>query len=365
MAETGVISLLTVIYVFGIIFRNIYRRRKLCANWKIFEEPTDLLLTSLFAIDAIQSIGAIFNIVWLHEGKVEVGTWCESQGIFKQFGEVGVALSTMLIAVYTFVALWVGRQIRSMRLTAALVALTWIFPAILVVLGHVTTKGHFHGPVPMWCWITKAHPTWRIMGEYLWMWIALAFCLLMYVPIYFWNRGNLVPHDTTWWKFSVRSAKRARIDSELKKKAFVMLLYPIAYAIVVLPLSIVRWITFAQEKYHTKVSMPIGATILAMILFASSGALNVILYIRTRPDTALFRSHYRDDRDTTASPGSHRLAKWKTSQGGLATSIIDGETASDSGPSKPTFEDMYNSGPSRVPTLEDMYTYRGRPMYQY
>lgn len=62
------------------------------------------------------------------------------------------------------------------------------------------------------------------MGEYIWMWLALALCTLMYIPIYFWNRGNLVPHEHTWWRFHIRSAKRSQIDCELRRKSFVMLL---------------------------------------------------------------------------------------------------------------------------------------------
>ncbi|EAU91160.2 hypothetical protein CC1G_03328 [Coprinopsis cinerea okayama7 len=309
IAETGVLSLLAVIYVFGIIIRNIFRRRRLSEEWKVFEEPTDLLLASLFAIDGIQAVGAIINVVWLHRGKVETGPFCEAQGIFKQYGEVGVAFNTILIALYTFIALWGGRKIRSMLKTAILVFLAWLAPLILVLIGNLTTQD-FHGPVPLWCWITKRHPVWRIMGEYLWMWLGLAICILMYIPIYFWNRGNFVPQDK-WWKVRVRSTRCSPIDSELRRKASIMLLYPLAYSIVVLPLSIIRWITFDREKKgYSEPTMATAATVLAGVLFASSGFLNVILYLRTRPDTALFGGRYREGPRLPSTVGGPRTSTW-------------------------------------------------------
>ncbi|KAH6897602.1 hypothetical protein BKA70DRAFT_1316045 [Coprinopsis sp. MPI-PUGE-AT-0042] len=230
VAESGIISLLAVIYVFGIIIRNAFRRRKQMGDsWRMFEEPTDLLLASLFAIDGIQSIGAVFN----------AGGYCQAQGVFKQFGEVGVAINTILITVYTFAALWAGRPIRSMKLTA------------LLVTANLTTK-ELHGPVPLWCWITKEH------------------------------------------LFHVRSAKRSQIDCELRRKSFMMLLYPITYSVVIIPLSAIRWITFRAEMSGDPVPMHTGATVFAGVCFASSGALNVLLYLRTRPDTALFRYRKRE-----------------------------------------------------------------------
>lgn len=49
------------------------------------------------------------------------------------------------------------------------------------------------------------------------------------------------------------------------------------YTITVLPIAVVRWSAFSSNN------VPFAATIVADVLFASSGLLNVILFAITRP----------------------------------------------------------------------------------
>jgi hypothetical protein len=59
--------------------------------------------------------------------------------------------------------------------------------------------------------------------------------------------------------------------------------YPIVFCVIILPFSVVRWMTFQQEgKGHTKASIPDAATFTSVFLFALSGTLNAILYLLTR-----------------------------------------------------------------------------------
>jgi hypothetical protein len=61
-----------------------------------------------------------------------------------------------------------------------------------------------------------------------------------------------------------------------EKDAIMMLAYPICYIILIIPLSIVRWITF------TKGLTPFAATAAAIVVFKLSGLVNVILFLATR-----------------------------------------------------------------------------------
>jgi hypothetical protein len=62
-----------------------------------------------------------------------------------------------------------------------------------------------------------------------------------------------------------------------------------AYTIVVLPLSIVRWITFNDAGLPTPAAS--AATAVAVSIFNLSGLTNVVLILATRTNVLLFGSH--------------------------------------------------------------------------
>jgi hypothetical protein len=49
----------------------------------------------------------------------------------------------------------------------------------------------------------------RLVGEYIWLWLALVASLVLYVLLALWNRGNITISSTRWWEFSIhRRANR-------------------------------------------------------------------------------------------------------------------------------------------------------------
>ena len=58
--------------------------------------------------------------------------------------------------------------------------------------------------------------------------------------------------------------------------------YPLAYSIVVLPLTIARWSLFNHKKVSS------AATFFGVSVFNLSGAINVILFLTVRPQLLLF-----------------------------------------------------------------------------
>lgn len=55
------------------------------------------------------------------------------------------------------------------------------------------------------------------------------------------------------------------------------------YCISILPLSVVRWITFVHNG-----SVPGTATFIILCIYGLSGACNVVLFLTTRPNVELF-----------------------------------------------------------------------------
>lgn len=66
-----------------------------------------------------------------------------------------------------------------------------------------------------------------------------------------------------------------------------ILSYPVAYSVVVLPLSVVRWMTFSEQGCGRS-TVPAAATFSAVFLHGCFGFVNVVLLLTTRPTLLLF-----------------------------------------------------------------------------
>ncbi|KAF8274447.1 hypothetical protein EI94DRAFT_1713445 [Lactarius quietus] len=281
-AEASFISLAAVTVIFVLIGRNVLRYRKALPHggWKLLRVPADIYMLSLFVYDILQALGGILDVRWAHNGVVAVGPYCTAQGVIQQIGQLGVALITLIITVHTFVvALWnVGSRAR--RFAFGIVALASLFISLWVGIGNGIHK-NFATPTPYWCWIGPEYKLERLAGEYVWMWIALFASVIMYIPLYFWTKGRLSINPEKWYKFRL-----SKSDGEyrLRRATLGMLLYPLAYSLMVLPLSITRWSLFNDRKVSS------AATFFGVALFNLSGALNVLLFLIVRPQLLLFSS---------------------------------------------------------------------------
>lgn len=85
--------------------------------------------------------------------------------------------------------------------------------------------------------------------------------------------------------------------------------YPVIYSILILPLSIVRWIGFAQESGGKESHISAAATMAVISIYGLSGACNVILLLITRPNSILFGNGV----DYAPRRGTPGLAIYKSS----------------------------------------------------
>jgi hypothetical protein len=73
--------------------------------------------------------------------------------------------------------------------------------------------------------------------------------------------------------------------------------YPLAYSLVVLPLTIARWLLFSNHHVSS------AATFFAISIFYLSGAINVVLFLIIRPELLLFpRPKQLDEREVELTP---------------------------------------------------------------
>ncbi|KAH9014334.1 hypothetical protein EDB85DRAFT_2157473 [Lactarius pseudohatsudake] len=269
-----------VIVVFILIVRNLLRYRKSLPNgdWKLLRTPADIYMLSLFSYDLVQAVGGILNVRWAHDGIVTTGPYCTAQGIIKQMGALGVALLTLILTIHTFTtALWrVGAEARSFAF--GVVAFTCVFVVLWVGISNGVHKD-FEMPTPFWCWIGPKYNGERLAGEYIWMWIALFASVVMYVPVHFWMKGHLSVDGDKWYKFRL---VKSDVEYSQRRATLGILLYPLAYSVMVIPLSVSRWLQVSHQN------VPSATTMFGLVMFNLSGALNVLLFLIVRPDLLLF-----------------------------------------------------------------------------
>jgi len=176
-------------------------------------------------------------------------------------------------------ALWsVG--LHALGFALVMVGLVCVFIALWVGIG-VGTHENYEVPTPYWCWINPHFLGERLAGEYIWIWAALFSAVVLYVPLYFWAEGRLSVDMGKWYKFHVSKPDRG-VECRQRKTTLRILLYPLAYSLVVLPLSVARWLLFSHMR------VPSAATFFAVSMFHLSGAVNVLLFLIVRPQLLLF-----------------------------------------------------------------------------
>ncbi|KAH8119308.1 hypothetical protein DFH11DRAFT_436935 [Phellopilus nigrolimitatus] len=286
-AESGLISLLSIFTLVVFVIRPPEEQRRLV------QEPADLLMLSLFAADLLQATGAAMNIRWANTGFVQIGTYCTAQGAIQQLGETSVAMSTLAIALQTFIAVCFRKFVHSMRPAIAVVAFIWLFVILFVAIAAGVNGGStYYVPTPFWCWIDTRFSTEQILGEYFWLWLTLFVSILVYVPLFLWGNGYMTVDKTHWWKIKLRIRPKALSEEENARDrppslSLTILGYPFVYSIIILPLTVTRWMSFSRSGMN---SVPSAATFAVICIFGLSGALNVLLLLLTRPNLLLFDS---------------------------------------------------------------------------
>ncbi|KAH9991478.1 hypothetical protein BJV77DRAFT_531342 [Russula vinacea] len=204
------------------------------------------------------------NIKWGVDKDVEPGPYCSAQGAIKQMSDVGSAVSTLIISLYTLrvVCFWrigdSGRQTEPTRAniwarrknlirSLIIVACLWCSLGILVAI-NVAVDGvqRFYGPTGYWCWIQANYSIQRTATDFGFMWIT-AFCnIAVYGILFLYFKGYIT---TDGWHIRLFSEPAELFHPLMSvKQVYGLLFYPIAYTVTVLPLSIARYRTFAHHE---------------------------------------------------------------------------------------------------------------------
>ncbi|KAG9085447.1 hypothetical protein FS749_004412 [Ceratobasidium sp. UAMH 11750] len=299
-AQMGLISLVSLLILLGIIARN-YRRmciQRPNGGWRLFRGNVDILMLNLIVADILMSFGAISDVYWAHHRQVFCGSYCNAQGVLQTMGETAAALSTLAVAIYTFLAIYRDRHPKYNPLRCiAVVSVIWLWVLLWAVIPLGVKRGtgpdkdgnvqEFYTPTPWWCWINGKYMAERVVAEYLWLWIAGIGSIALYVPSYFKVRnrqGNSRSNERPRNSMIGPDADAQSIESSTggNDEAVKMLWYPLVYTLCVLPLSIIRWTGFVHPELSTNPHILAPSMIFSSI-FNLMGLFNVGLILWTRP----------------------------------------------------------------------------------
>ncbi|KAG8982822.1 hypothetical protein FRB90_006525, partial [Tulasnella sp. 427] len=158
-------------------FYAVWSYRRPTANgeprWRLIRTGMDYYFFNLLFMELVQSLGSVLHIRWINRGEVESRTaYCGAQGFAKQFGDVGVALSTLAIAVYTFMVLFLRWRVSdSAWLHLGIIALIWLFLVLIIAIPWAT-KTDYYFQTTYWCWINRRYKQLQLGLEYGIMWFV-------------------------------------------------------------------------------------------------------------------------------------------------------------------------------------------------
>ncbi|KKK21572.1 hypothetical protein P175DRAFT_0512690 [Aspergillus ochraceoroseus IBT 24754] len=233
-----------------------------------------VLIFNLVLADFQQSLAFLICIKWYADNKIEASTSaCFLQGFWLQIGDPASGIFVLAIAFHTFLIVALGQKM-SHRVFVAFVVGLWAFIAVLVIIPLAAHGRYVFVPSGAWCWISEKYEPIRLWTHYLWIFLAEFGTVCLYAVLWFQLRQR-IKQSAILGSSHLESLKR------LRRVVGYMVIYPIAYIILSLPLAAGRMAT-AQGKTPSIVYFCIAGA-----LITSSGLVDVLLYTLTRKNLIL------------------------------------------------------------------------------
>lgn len=242
-----------------------------------------IMFMNLVFADFIQALGFGLNYVWVNNPQTHCtsntcAATCTFQGVLIQLGDVASAFSNLIIAIQTYIILILCWHLPIWSAWATL-PFVWISVMILGLVAP-SIKGSWNGDEPFytwtgaWCWINNRHGPLRLYLHYVWLFIAAFASIALY--------GHLFWRLRRYFRYSrMRNAGDTNVTADpmrkrLERKARGMLIYPIGFIIMILPLSAYRLASLAGHDWG------ITAGAVAGSWYCLSGFVDVLLFGITR-----------------------------------------------------------------------------------
>ncbi|KAL4868633.1 hypothetical protein BDV12DRAFT_185835 [Aspergillus spectabilis] len=252
-----------------------------------------ILIYNLVIADIQQSLAFLICAKWYAENKVQASSAaCFLQGFWLQIGDPASGIFVLAIAFHTFYLVALGRKL-SYRAFVSIVVGLWAFVAILVIIPLASHGGDVFVPAGAWCWIGEDYEPIRLWTHYFWIFLAEFGTVCLYAVLWFQLRRR-IKQSAILGSSHIESLKR------LRRVVGYMIIYPIAYIVLSLPLAAGRMATARGNTPGIVYFCVSGA------LITSSGLVDVLLYTLTRKNLILESEPSADRSYNKFSSGKNR-----------------------------------------------------------
>ncbi|KAF7118645.1 hypothetical protein CNMCM5793_008183 [Aspergillus hiratsukae] len=233
-----------------------------------------VLIYNLVIADLQQSLAFLLCLKWIAQDKIEASSAaCFLQGLWLQIGDPASGLFVLAIAVHTFLLVAMGHKLSYRVFVSGVIGL-WVFVAVLVIIPLAAHGRYVFIPSGAWCWISEEYESVRLWTHYIWIFVAEFGTVCLYAIMWFQLRKQ-IKQSAILGSSHTESLKR------LRRVIGYMVIYPIAYIVLSLPLAAGRMATARGSTPSIAYFCVAGA------LITSSGLVDVLLYTLTRRNLIL------------------------------------------------------------------------------
>ncbi|PSK46110.1 hypothetical protein B9Z65_5078 [Elsinoe australis] len=233
-----------------------------------------VLFINLLIADFQQALAFVFSFHWIRTNSILApSAACFAQGWFLNVGDVSSGLFVLFIAAHTFYTTVVGRRL-DYRVFLTLVLGTWFIALTLTWLGPAIHGRTYFVRTGAWCWVSALYEEERLALHYIWIFLVQFTTVIIYLIL-------LIHIKTTvrqTMSLVLTNAQQSTTHRKINRAARSMVLYPVFYVFLTLPLSAGRMWSLA----HSGAFLPNTYLLVAGTLMSSSGFVDACLYALTR-----------------------------------------------------------------------------------
>ncbi|KAF4553344.1 Hypothetical protein D9617_7g030710 [Elsinoe fawcettii] len=304
-AICGLLSAISCLFYMILISKRLLRSRKTLQNYFTYNQYL-VLLNNLLCAEIIQGTAWTLSFHWLKLQAIPApSTTCTAQGMLINLGDVASGLFILSIAAHTFYASVSGHRI-GIKPFVASVCGVWLLAWFITLIGPLYFGRRFMVPVAGYCWINPNYMTERLALRFFWIFLVQFGSLCVYAAV-------LINIRATMKEVKDASTLQASgTHKKLDRVAKFMVIYPMSYIILTLPVSGVRMWNLA----HPEKPLPNKALLASVTMLASCGWIDAVLYTYSRRHI----SETRSSSDTPSATQGTRSIRLRLSE--LVTSTL-------------------------------------------
>ncbi|KAK6437622.1 hypothetical protein LTR95_006184 [Oleoguttula sp. CCFEE 5521] len=271
----GLASFLSTLTLFTFL---VYRFVSWRSHYKTFigyNQYIVLFLNLVFA-DLLQATAFLISFYWIQRDAILAPTnACTAQGFMLHFGDVASAFFVLSIAIHTYTTAALGHRIQY-NMFALGIGICWAMALLLTVLGPAMYGRKYFVRAGAWCWVSNDYETERLALHYVWLFLAEFGLVIIYLLTFFSLRRKT--HRLFADQASSGSVPNQTTIRAVNRITKLMMLYPIVYVTLTIPISSVRMWSMAHhgQSVADVTACTVGA------LLASCGWVDSLLYTLTR-----------------------------------------------------------------------------------